>query len=693
MSNKNNNSEDRSISDFSSIFTEVDNYFKDSQLSVKSLKSISNPYEDKSYLSEGGMKVIYSCKDLRCDRYIALAELKEINNEEKLKDFLREARITAYLQHPNIMPVYEIGVNKNEFPYFTMKLIRGNDLGEIIREIKEGDPEIIKKFPLSKLLSIFEKCCEAVSYAHSHGVIHLDLKPDNISISNFGEVILCDWGISEPCPDALDDSLAVSEEFKKLIPLIRNDDYIRGTIPFMAPEQINRELAPLSPACDIYSLGMLLYVILCHNTPFKSTSEKEDLVKVLEADFPYPSEKNPNVKIPKSLEAVCMKAINYETPERYESVDCMLDDLRRFKDGYATEAEEASAFEIIKLLYLRNKSISWTVILSVILIIAITSQSMLKIKQSESKAIKERNKAIEANEKTLLLLNQVKSEQQQKLLMAERAALKYLNNAKTALYFKNYSKADEHIETVWELGAHVDEVKMYYALYRVAQLKTEEALPLLTSLKIAPFLIQSVRSLNDNRAVDDIVKISGFMQKQNYRHLISYFLHNSFSLFDKHEDKMKLLKMEIEVNNRDVKNFSFLVHEKGVELDISGNSINYPGSLELANIIGLNISNSNFRKAQFLPINKLEELNITNTQIEELKPSSSLRKLVMKNCKFRSFSSFDKMKSLEYLDIRGVENFPISKLYRLPKLKEVLLDKKLFTKELEEKAKFKIKVN
>ena len=132
------------------------------------------------------MKEIYVCTDFSTNRQVAFAQISP-QKHDLSEAFLREARITAMLQHPNIVPVYDIGI-LDELAYFTMKLIEGYSLNEIIKK---------NIYSSHELLNVFIKVCEAVSYAHSKGIIHLDLKPDNIQVSEHGEVQVCDWGLAK----------------------------------------------------------------------------------------------------------------------------------------------------------------------------------------------------------------------------------------------------------------------------------------------------------------------------------------------------------------------------------------------------------------------------------------------------------------------------------------------------------------
>ena len=149
------------------------------------LKNLSYKFNTEKLVGSGSMKEIFQVQDLPSGRRIAKAKLKDDSDPKAVESFLREARLTASLQHPNIIRIYEIAYD--EYPWFSMELIEGKSLEEHIRE-RQG-----QIWPLYQKLDIFHKVCDAIAYAHSKNVLHLDIKPDNIRLGLYGEVIVCDW--------------------------------------------------------------------------------------------------------------------------------------------------------------------------------------------------------------------------------------------------------------------------------------------------------------------------------------------------------------------------------------------------------------------------------------------------------------------------------------------------------------------
>ncbi|MCA9556633.1 MAG: serine/threonine protein kinase, partial [Myxococcales bacterium] len=155
-------------------------------------------YEVEGEIARGSMGIIKKVHDLALRRSVALKQLRpDCTVPGASTRFLDEARITAQLQHPGIVAVYEIGVGSDAMPYFTMQLVEGRTLGQLLTAVSAGEPEVLRRYPRVRLLNLFVQVCMAVAYAHNRGVIHRDLKPDNIMLGEFGEVFVMDWGLAK----------------------------------------------------------------------------------------------------------------------------------------------------------------------------------------------------------------------------------------------------------------------------------------------------------------------------------------------------------------------------------------------------------------------------------------------------------------------------------------------------------------
>ena len=222
-------------------------------------------YTSWELIGVGGMKEVFRVQDQQMERLVALARPKKEIPEERYDAFLREAHLTARLDHPNIIKLFDMGIDKFERPYFTMEFKRGQSLRKILASLKKGNDS--NDYSLAKRLNIFVRVCEAISYAHSRHVLHLDLKPENIQIGPFGEVQVCDWGMGEIAQGNSEEHLSEA----LLDPDLyggQTDPPIKGTPGYMAPEQENpQELKRVQN--DIFALGCMLYELTTLSSPSK----------------------------------------------------------------------------------------------------------------------------------------------------------------------------------------------------------------------------------------------------------------------------------------------------------------------------------------------------------------------------------------------------------------------------------------
>ena len=375
--------------------------------------TIEERYLNSNNINQGGMKKILKTHDALTNRPVAKATLIDFEDASKTENFLREARITASLEHPNIMPIYDIGVDEQEGPYFIMKLIGGKNLAGILKSLSANDHNL--DYTLRELVIIFLKVCDAVAYAHSKGIIHLDLKPENIQVGDFGEVLVCDWGLAK----VLEAPEDITEATVDLDPCLYNDvtldGCIKGTPGYMAPEQVNPDLGSKNQQTDIYALGGILYSLLCLKAPFESDTLEGVLKNTLKGKLQLPSERSVSERyIPLSLEAVAMKALEMNPKDRYQTVTELREEINKWMGGFATEAENASFAKSLWLLLKRHKTVS--ALLFVIFISSILA--VYKIRQNEKIALANEQKAIE-NEK-IALANEQKARDALALYVKEK---------------------------------------------------------------------------------------------------------------------------------------------------------------------------------------------------------------------------------------------------------------------------------
>lgn len=307
----------------------------------------SNRYEIKDLVGEGAVKQVFNCYDRATRRHVAYATAKEGFESIHIDSIIHEAWLTSSLAHPNIINVHDTGVNSSRVPYFTMELKNNTTLKDRVEQRCE----------LQQLLEIFQKISLAIAYAHSQNIIHLDLKPENIQCGEYGEVLVCDWGLGKSIDDwgILKPSYK-SQSFEHLAEseLMTLHGQIRGSLGYMAPEQVHG-LVEKDHRTDIFSLGAILYFILTGQAPFTGTKE-EVLSKTKSATVTFPLTGLTRQKIPKSLSAIALKAMQPQSNDRYQSVEELHQDIQNFLAGYPVNAEPPSMVKATKLFLRRNQS-------------------------------------------------------------------------------------------------------------------------------------------------------------------------------------------------------------------------------------------------------------------------------------------------------------------------------------------------
>jgi serine/threonine-protein kinase len=269
-------------------------------------------YEDPRSVGVGGMGVVFACTDNRLSRRVALKTLqKRYAGRMDLASVLaREARITGNLEHPNIIPVYDAGVNGEGVPFFVMKLVETPTLADVLA-VPPGREDLEQ--PLGRLLRIFVQVCQAVDYAHSRGVVHCDLKPSNILLGSFGQVLVVDWGLAY-----------VAEE----------GTVLRGGTPgYVSPEQMEPG-GKIDERADVYALGSILYEVLCGRQPFDDSAyQSPQGIRHPGTLPPPPVQVFAHRSTPEELEEVCLRAMAVKREDRYPGAGALADAIEAFLEG------------------------------------------------------------------------------------------------------------------------------------------------------------------------------------------------------------------------------------------------------------------------------------------------------------------------------------------------------------------------
>jgi serine/threonine-protein kinase len=290
-------------------------------------------FEDQGEIARGGMGAVHRVFDRAILR---TAAQKRLNAAGQLVPgararFLEEAQITGQLDHPNIVPVYDIGVDDSGgVGFITMKLVRGKTLRELAAD---AHADGLTGARIEALMQIFLKVCDALSFAHSRGVLHRDLKPDNVMVGSHGQVYLMDWGIASLRGGSRPSALQVNARALGSSDEDRLDAgaTIVGTPAYMAPEQALG--GELDERTDVFGMGTILYRILTNRAPFAAKSSELALALARAGSVTPPDEQPGNPRLPPGLTRIAMKALSADRSLRHPSVDALREDVATFLKG------------------------------------------------------------------------------------------------------------------------------------------------------------------------------------------------------------------------------------------------------------------------------------------------------------------------------------------------------------------------
>lgn len=624
------------------------------------LRAVDVRYLRSEPHNKGGMKVILRTHDAMTGRPMAMAKLPKGAKPRAIENFLREARITAHLEHPNIVPIYDIGLDDSRKPYFTMKLLSGSNLGKILAKLRAGDPVVREQYTRAALVDIFLKICDAIAYAHASGVIHLDLKPENIQISNYGEVLVCDWGLAKLVNTDCGSERSILDDsslYTSCVNYLTVDGFFSGTPGYMAPEQATggRKRAKTEQT-DIYSLGCLLYSILTYECPIEGENVDVVLARTRAGEFQAPRKRMPTNDIPHSLEAVVLKAMALKPEDRYESVQHMITDILSYRDGYATAAEGAGFWTQFKLLIKRNPKIAYILLATLLLLSGIIAHYTSALRERERVALKNLEMYVKERE----------------WRTNYEAAPDYYYEAFELYKDGDFERAgqkvrialdyDKRLFRAWELKGNVHFSQMEFdkaqEAYANVQTKNGESLARLCQrLAAVPRDIDG--DYNLEQAGQLIKQLGPFRKALPARNMLAKYLETTDMNL---EDRMAFISniWVADASSKSPLKCRYKVMPQGVSLDLSGNR----GSVDVQLLRGTPVLKLIWDRAvvtqkdlsyiQNLPIRELSLRDTRGfTQVDELQ-ELPLESLNLAGSQVRSITGLKDM-SIKTLDLRRID--------------------------------------
>ncbi len=298
------------------------------------LDNIKDNFALLEEFADGGTARVSTARDRKLSRLVAVKSLKmdEGGNSDMLEAFVTEAKVTAQLDHPGIIPIYGLFTDDNKGIHLVMKLVNGKTLREYLRNITlnyrtRGIDAFDEDAQMRKRLEIFLRVCDTIEYAHHRNVIHRDLKPENIMIGKYMEVYVMDWGLARVIEETGDNMVKIS-----------------GTPRYFPPEVLRHE--ELDLRSDIFTLGLILQEVVTLQPAVGGNDDKEYLSNILQGNL-EPIEHLFNKKIDNDLQAIILKATAYDMDQRYQTVDEFSEDLRRYMGGFSIAARKDNFFRKI----------------------------------------------------------------------------------------------------------------------------------------------------------------------------------------------------------------------------------------------------------------------------------------------------------------------------------------------------------
>ncbi len=352
-------------------------------------------YRIKGQLGQGGTARIYLCHDEELNRDVAVKEPltdRPGSDLERISArFLREARINGMLQHPGIVPVYEMGSKPDGTRFYSMRPVSGITMHEAMGSVTAQTPEEAFRLRMGFLGNLID-VGDALAYAHAQGVVHRDVKPGNILIGEFGETLLFDWGLAkrlgEPEHHEPFDEQP-SRDAEESDTLMTRQGQVLGTPSYMAPEQVDPRLGEVTARSDVYALGVILFILLTGEKPYRGTAAEIMEQKAVAVAPPSPASRRDF--LPPELVAICEKAMSRDPSQRFADASEFVEQLRAFRDGRLVSVYAYSRAEIFRRFVSRNRAAvigAVAVVASIVLGLAFATHYAIQAEQAHQAAEK-----------------------------------------------------------------------------------------------------------------------------------------------------------------------------------------------------------------------------------------------------------------------------------------------------------------
>ncbi|MEK7794408.1 MAG: WD40 repeat domain-containing serine/threonine-protein kinase, partial [Candidatus Hydrogenedentota bacterium] len=371
-------------------------------LRYSTVRELPGRYTGPREQSRGGMGRVFFVQDEYLDREVALKELIPLDEmapaaalddhsgsvaAQMVSRFLREARLTGRLEHPSIVPVYELGRRSNGSLYYTMKLVRGRTLEQAL----QGAATLKDRL---ELLPHFLDLCQAVGYAHSKNVIHRDIKPSNVMIGEFGETVIIDWGLAKVVGGDEQSGSSTSESAEENTPAATMVGTRLGTPRYMSPEQASGFTDEVDQRSDVFALGIVLYELLTGQVPLDG-EVTEEIFHQIHNEKPVPVFQIER-GAPPELAVICSHAMRKNPKDRYQNAKDLADEIQRFMTGATVRSYIYSPGELLGRFYVQHRTLMNAAAATAVAALVLGSFSYWNIGTARDEAVSAKIDALEA---------------------------------------------------------------------------------------------------------------------------------------------------------------------------------------------------------------------------------------------------------------------------------------------------------